>query len=127
MGIKAFKLNYPKLASKVKKYREVLGHEVEVWLDDNRAFIFDDRESTLRSIPTSSKHITEKEFRIEFGYRLNKILKAKGMSQRELSELTGIGQCMISNYANGKHTPSFYVADRIANVLDVSVDDLRYI
>lgn len=127
MGLETFKSYYPKLASKIKKHREVLGHEVEIWLDDGRAFIFDKYESTLRSIPSYSKYITEEECRIEFSYRLRKILKMKGISQRELSDLTGISYTVISYYMTGKHTPSLYVIDRIAKALNISADELRYI
>ena len=127
MGLNAFKSYYPNLASKIKKHKVVLGHEVEVFLDDGRAFIFDKYESTLRSIPSHSKYMTEKEFRIEFAYRLRKILKMKGVSQNALSELSGISEKMINNYTNGNNTPSFYAVDRIARALNVSTDEFRYI
>lgn len=127
MGLESFKSYYPNLASKIKKHRQVLGHEVEIWLDDGRAFIFDKYESTLRSIPTYSKYITEDEFKIEFSYRLRKILKMKGISQKELADLTGINYSLISLYMVGKHTPNFYTVDRIAKALNISTDDLRYI
>ena len=127
MSLDVFKLSYPKLAAKVKKSRQVLGHELELWLDDGRAFIFDKYESTLRSIPPHSKYITEEEFKLEFSYRLRKLLKMKGMSQRELSDRIGVGCTMLSNYMNGKHIPSFYIVDRIAKELNISVDDLRYL
>jgi ribosome-binding protein aMBF1 (putative translation factor) len=126
MALEAFKSYFPNLASKVKKHKEVLYHEVEVWLDDGRAFIFDEHESTLRSIPAHSKYLTEDECRKEFGYRLRKILQAKGVSQHELSELTGISRNMITYYILGKHTPSFYAADLIAKTLNISLDELRY-
>lgn len=126
MSLDAFKKCFPSLAAKVKKHKEVLGHEVEVWLDDGRAFIFDEYETTLRAIPAYSKYITEKEFRTEFSYRLRKILKMRQISQITLSDITGISESMIGNYILGKSTPSFYAVDRIAKALNISADDLRY-
>jgi transcriptional regulator with XRE-family HTH domain len=50
----------------------------------------------------------------------------QGVSQLELSELTGIPQSTISNYLTGKFLPGFYNMDKIAKALKCSIDEFRY-
>lgn len=128
MLMQKIKLVYPNLASMIKTSKEVLGgRELEFKLTDDRAYIFDSHQETLRRLPVNSKRMTKDEFKIEFGYRLRKMLEVKGVSQRELSRRSGIIQSDISTYINGKKIPSFHNVDRIAKALDISVDELRYI
>lgn len=125
---KMFETLYPNLADKVKSSKKVIkGRELEVKLTDGRAFIFDSQEATLRKLPSNSKYITKEECQIEFGYRLSKIMEIKGVTQSELSDKADVRQSDISYYIRGLRTPTFYVVDRIAKALNVSVDEFRYI
>lgn len=55
--------------------------------------------------------------------RLNKILKERGMTQNDLSNLTGITQPVISRFdKNGQHRSTHLYL--IAKALDVKIDDL---
>ncbi|EPT90587.1 XRE family transcriptional regulator [Streptococcus agalactiae BSU178] len=55
--------------------------------------------------------------------KLNKILIDKGMSKKELSEKTGISYNTIMNI--GKRDISFNKMKKIADVLDVSLNEFR--
>lgn len=57
--------------------------------------------------------------------RLRKIMAAKGISQTQLSRLTGISQGAISMILNNKRSPKWENIIAIANALDVSTEDLR--
>ena len=43
-----------------------------------------------------------------FVERLSKIMKARGINQKELSSLTGISRSAISQYLSGKFIPKAY-------------------
>lgn len=54
-----------------------------------------------------------------------KAMRAKAkISQQRLYELSGINISMISEYENGKSTPTVYSLWKIAKVLGCKVDDL---
>lgn len=50
--------------------------------------------------------------------------KMKGMTQAELAKRVGIAQGNISKMENGKQKPNAYTAVKLADVLDVSLDEL---
>lgn len=55
---------------------------------------------------------------------LRKILKRIGMTQTELSELTGKAEAKISDYCNNKSVMSLKTAALIAHIVGCSIDDL---
>lgn len=52
-------------------------------------------------------------------------LKEKDMTQRELAEETGLTESIISRYCHGTRNPRLYNVLKIAEVLDLTLDDLR--
>lgn len=57
--------------------------------------------------------------------RIREILKARGMTQVELSELTGIQQSELSRIINDqKPNLSLRIAKKIAKALDCSIEDI---
>jgi transcriptional regulator with XRE-family HTH domain len=50
--------------------------------------------------------------------------KTKGLSQADLANKNDISQVMVGKYERGDTIPSFEVAKRIADVLEVSLDFL---
>lgn len=124
--INNFKLYFPSLAEKAVDFKEdELGY-LFVRLDSGMALVYDDENNSFRVLPVNSNNMSEEEHRQEFGVRLRKLLYRKGISQEDLSLMTGIPQSRISNYIRGKYTPSFYVVDKIAKALGCSTEDLRY-
>lgn len=71
--------------------------------------------------------LNENQYRSELSYALNVRLSGKFMSQKDLSERTGISEPMISMYLRGKTTPSSYNLAKIARALECSVEELIYI
>lgn len=100
--------------------------EIVLVMSDGTRWSYYDMDNTIRRLPKGPE-LTEEEYRHEFGIRLSDILYRRGISQEELSDATGIGRISINRYINGKATPSFSNADRIARVLNISPNDLRYI
>lgn len=56
--------------------------------------------------------------------RLRDILKERGLTLKEFSEISGISQPNLSNYINGNVSPTLSTLERIANSLDLDVQDL---
>lgn len=120
-------MHFPFLAEDGVSFLEKENGDVIVKLKDGRSVLYDDRDHSIRRLPENSKNMTTEECRKEFGYRLYRLMLRKGMTQTDLSNATGIQRYLISNYITGKTTPSFCNADKLAKVLDCSMDELRYI
>lgn len=58
------------------------------------------------------------------GYRLFKLLKANGMTQKELAYTIGASEVSISRYVNNERNPRAMVLYRMAEVLGVSAEYL---
>ncbi|MBI3098417.1 MAG: helix-turn-helix transcriptional regulator [Planctomycetes bacterium] len=59
-----------------------------------------------------------------FSERLRRAREARGLSQTELAERTGLQPSAISHFESGRRAPSFDNLKRLANALDVSTDYL---
>ena len=56
--------------------------------------------------------------------RIKEILSQKGMTLKELSQLSGITQSNLSNYLNGNISPTLDTLIKIANHLEIEVREL---
>ena len=121
-----FKKQFPCFADHAVEYRKKGPFELVVKLDDGHVISYYDTEQGIRRLPSDDSRLTEEECREEFGIRLYRLMYNKGVTQPELSEMTGITQSNISNYINGRKTPSFYTVDKIARALNCSIEELRY-
>ena len=61
---------------------------------------------------------------MNYGIRIKEIRERVGMTQVELSEISGISQEHISRIENGKFTPGLGTAERIARAMGVALNDL---
>lgn len=59
-----------------------------------------------------------------FGKNLRVIRTCKGLSQKELAEMIGRTPYMIFMYENGKTFPRRPILNKLAEILNVSVDEL---
>lgn len=59
-----------------------------------------------------------------FDKKLKELRKRKNISQDELADLIGVHKSHVSRYERGLAMPSIEVAQKIAEVLEVSIDDL---
>lgn len=57
-------------------------------------------------------------------HRLKGIRQQKGMTQRQLSEASGINRASIAKYETGKSVPSLNNAEKLAKALDVKIEEL---
>jgi DNA-binding Xre family transcriptional regulator len=120
------KLHFPLITEHAVEFIQDDRTSVVMKLETGESFLYDDYDKTIRKLPSDSKEMTESEVRREFFFRLRKIMMLKGVTQTELSEMTGISQPVLNRYLTGKATPGFYAVDRIAKALKCSTDDFRY-
>lgn len=111
----------------VRYYQDQFPNCLVIEMSDNRVMLYDYILNTLRRLPKSRCDMTRDECNDEFGKRLKQLLMYRGLNQEDLSQMTGIAQPAISSYIRGKTTPSFYIADKIAKALGVSLDYFRYL
>ncbi len=60
----------------------------------------------------------------DFGRKIKKIMKQRGITQAWLSQKTGVTEATLSRYVNGSRKPQADIAAAIAEALDVSLDYL---
>lgn len=51
-------------------------------------------------------------------------MRRKGITQEQLGKLIGVSQRTISDYASGKTAPSYDVMARMAEILEISLDNV---
>ena len=61
---------------------------------------------------------------MDIGKRLRELREAKGLSQRDVEDRSGLPRTHISLIENGRSTPSFRVLERWAVALDVELHEL---
>ena len=64
------------------------------------------------------------EFKKVFKANILDIMYQKGITQKDISLISGISEVMLSRYINGDMIPSFYKIYKIADALECSIDDL---
>ena len=60
----------------------------------------------------------------DFATRLRELRKNNNISQKKLSSYLNFGYTAIANYESGRNEPSLDSLIKIAEVLDVTIDDL---
>ena len=116
-----FKLYFPSFAKGCISQRQTDLFELEIHNKDGSIDIYNDMNHSLGpKIDTN----TDAGWRKEFARRLRKKIAMKGITQDNLSKLTGIGQPLLSLYTQGKSLPSAQKVSAIAKAIGCSVNDL---
>lgn len=68
--------------------------------------------------------ITEHQLRINFANRLSDLRRAAGMTQLELAQKLNYSDKSVSKWERADGVPDLYVVTQIADIFEVSVDDL---
>ena len=121
-----FEKQFPWAVEQMEQLLASNDYFIRVKLNDGRIYEYNIEHKSIRKLPNDPDHLTERQYRIEFGRRLRDILSYKGLTQKDLSDITGIPQSTISHYIRGLTTPSSYMLDKIAKALNCSTDDFRY-
>lgn len=122
-----FEMQFPYTAEKVIDILESNDRIAVIKLNDGKFYEYDVETSLLHKLPEDPNNMTDDEWRLEFGRKLKKMLWRKGLTQNELSEMSGISQPAISGYLRGVNSPTVPRLDRIAKALDCSILEFIYL
>ena len=68
--------------------------------------------------------MTDQELAIYIGLKIKELRDQRGLTQKELADLIEMGNTTIANYEKGFRTPKKNTLFKIANALNVTIDDL---
>ena len=125
-SIERFEMYYSQHIGNVADYRLRNPNELIVTFTNGTRLIFCEPENIAYKISSNNTEKSEYDIRLDFSTALRRILYRRDITQKELSELTGISQTTISKYLNRKATPSLYIIDRLTRALGCSINDFNY-
>lgn len=67
---------------------------------------------------------TEQPDRYQFGLRLYELREERGITQAELSAKVGLSHAAVGHWESGRFIPSLVAAKRLADALEISLDEL---
>lgn len=128
-NIESYKMWFPQFYEKTDECIPCGRYTLLIILNDGSKLEFNSMDNTIREVtryyePNAVMNFEETDWRKEFGRRLRKAIASRGINQDRLSELIGISRPMLSRYVNGTSTPSSYILNRLATILDCDVREL---
>ena len=123
-----FKMMYPELEKHTIDWYPSGPTEITMMQDDRSKVTYDSYFNAIRFISRENctTDISEEDWRNNFGIKLSDRLIVVGMTQKDLSERTGISAQTISKYIRGCSSPSTYNIIKIAKALNCSTTSLLY-
>ena len=123
-----FKHYHPYMINDIFDYRPRGDMGIRVSMTDGAKYDFDTVTKAVRRVVdhrmSGVDDITDERCRASIAYHLTERMALKGFGQHTLADYTGISKGAISNYINGRATPSATALRKMAQVLDCSVADL---
>ena len=115
----------PYLYGNMAAYIVYSNYELIVKTMDGYIYSYDDYDKNCRNILNLELE-DEIDQAFEFGYRLNKLIKRCGYTQKEFAKKTGLTEYQVSNYTSSETVPSLKNILKITNVLGCRIDELVY-
>lgn len=127
--IEGYKSWYPSLYSKTVECKPCGKYSILARLSDGSRVEYNSMDNGIRDVSklydrSYTHSMTEEMWREEFGRKLRRAIEDKGITQERLSELSGISRQMLTRYVRGNSTPSGYILNKLAEVLDCDVREL---
>ena len=127
--INGYETWYPALFEQSVKYVMTGTHTILVDLEDGSKIEYDSRGNTIRDVSRiyirdEGSDLDEETWRREFGHQLRRAIDDVGITQDQLSDMTGISRQMLSRYVRGTSTPSGYILSRLSEVLGCDISKL---
>lgn len=102
-------------------------HEILISANDGWRYIYDDSDHHIRLYVERNDDgdmDDESVWRDKFSKRLCSKIHRLGITQGDLSDMTGISSVTLSSYMNGRSTPSTYNLLKIAKALGCNPESL---
>ncbi len=128
--LEQFKNEYPYFSDQIVDCYPSGQMEITIKMNDGTKMAYNALSKSVRTIydPYSENgsrdEVDDEQWLVEFSTRFNDKLMANGMSQRELSMMTGISVISINRYSKGKAVPNARNIVKIARSLKCSVSEL---
>lgn len=100
------------------------------YADDGSWVLYDDVFKSIRYISTQKANQVRKgrlhpvAWLYSFSILFNRALSKHGVTQREVSERSGLSERIVSEYSNGATVPSIYKLYRLVNAIGCSPEEL---
>lgn len=119
-------MSYPYLTNHIVNIQERGNHYYVLEMDDGKRILYDHMERTMTGLKNNfdPKEMDEPEWRDYFTMMLNRKMRLKGMSQKDLAIKSGIAQITIHTYTKGKYLPNIFYVHKLADALECDVADL---
>ena len=105
---------------------EINNYEILFVFKNGDKIIFDTHRHDWKGLYPDKHKLSEKDCKRHFSSQLRRWMNRKCISQEELAKLLKTTQPMISRYVNGDALPGYYMMYKIADVLNLSVNDFFY-
>lgn len=125
--VDSFRMNHPDSYRRMKSWYPVGRFDIEIILNDGTRLHYDFFRRSVRRIierPINDLLRNKELYKKEFGRRLKLILRDKMITQKMLSEMTGISENTISSYISGRRMPEAWAIDMISSVIPCTTDEL---
>lgn len=123
-----FKLYYPMITDEAVEFYDSGTLRVVAVLEDGSRYEYDELYSSIRRLnkidECGYEELDDELWKNQFSINLRRTSALRGISQEELSELTGISKVSICHYATGQKVPSAWNLRKIAKALQCRTDDL---
>ena len=123
-----FKQFYPMIFNEAIDFYSNGKLRVVAVMRDGSRYEYDELYSSIRKLHEIDEYgyedLNDNLWKNQFGINLRRMLSFRGISQEELSELTGISKVSISQYTTGNALPSALKIRNIARALHCRPDDL---
>lgn len=110
----------------IEEARMVNDFDVLFIFKNGKRILFDSDTNYFRELYPDDYRLTDEQRRYEFKRRLRIMMRRKNINQEELAERLGTTQTVISRYVTGGSVPNFITVEKIAEILNCSLDDFRY-
>lgn len=110
----------------IEEARMVNDFDVLFVFKNGRRILIDSDTYYFRELYPEDHELTDEQRRYEFKRRLRTMMRRKNINQEELARCLGTTQTVISRYVTGESVPSYIVMEKIAEILNCSMDDFRY-
>ena len=115
----------------VDRWEPRLMNEIVVYLRNGDAILYDDINRTHRCLMEYERdeygdYIMDNDaYKKAFSVKLRRLMTSRRMSQRMLSDATGIHIGALSHYMNGRNIPDMRNALKLSRALDCDVEELN--
>ena len=126
--LSAYKLWFPNLYDKTIDCWQTGINTILATLNDGSKIEFNSQTNTMRDVTslysTTVSKMDEESWRKEFGRQLRRAISDKGITQEQLSDISGVSKQRLTRYVRGQSTPSGYVLSRLSEILDCDSREL---